>query len=365
MKVLQITPTLVSGGGERLVVDLSNELIDQGHEVHLCNLFDINKKKEYSFFKNELNPKIKLHSLNKVKGYDITQIFKLIIFIKKLKPDVVHSHLSVINYIFLAVVFFNKKKFVHTLHSDARKLNKNKIEYYISRFTYNRKNMNPVCISEESLNSYTNLYNTNKKNMIYNGRISPFPTLYFEDVKEFIQKFRTDNNNIFLHVGRISNEKNQLNLIKGFIDYNSKDYLIIIGDGDTSLKKTLMEISNDNIIFLGRKNNVIDYMMNADFFILPSIFEGMPITVIESLSVGCIPICSPVGGMLNMINHSNNGFLTDGTKSEDISKALTYVTDFSDSKKRNEIKNEAVNTYKSNYNIIVVARQYIELYKHE
>ena len=42
MRIIELIPTIASGGGEKFVVDLSNELSIQGHDVSLITLFDYN-----------------------------------------------------------------------------------------------------------------------------------------------------------------------------------------------------------------------------------------------------------------------------------------------------------------------------------
>ncbi|WP_449440722.1 glycosyltransferase [Pedobacter steynii] len=73
-----------------------------------------------------------------------------------------------------------------------------------------------------------------------------------------------------------------------------------------------MEVVNNDpyIEFIEGRHNVVDYLSIADAFCLSSIFEGMPISLIEALSVGCIPICTPVGGISQMIKHGKTGFLS-------------------------------------------------------
>ena len=63
-------------------------------------------------------------------------------------------------------------------------------------------------------------------------------------------------------------------------------------------------------------------MQAADAFCLPSTYEGMPITLIECFSVGAIPLCTPVGGMINMIRDGQNGLLAAGTRQSDIEVML-------------------------------------------
>ena len=65
----------------------------------------------------------------------------------------------------------------------------------------------------------------------------------------------------------------------------------------------------------------------------------MPITLIECFSVGAIPLCTPVGGIINMIQDGENGFLARSSNQEDIEQIL---------KRFLELKNETIAKIKNN-----------------
>ncbi|APD05852.1 sucrose-phosphate synthase [Flavobacteriaceae bacterium UJ101] len=359
MKILQIIPTLGSGGAERFVVDLCNELTKQGHEVILCTMFDLKLNEDYAFFKKNLNSSIEHINLNKKLGFDRSLFLKIYRVIKKYKPQVVHSHLSTLNYVFLANILLNNKvKFIHTLHSDARKLIKNKGEYFLRKFIYNVKLVKPVCISEESLKSFEELYSTDSAKMIYNGRKLEESTGEIENYDK--EKFNT----IFLHVGRFDEAKNQINLVKAFnniLKEYPKILLLIIGEGDKKIKLELEKYTSDHIILLGRKTNVNEYMKVSQAFILPSIFEGMPISLIEAMSHGLIPIVSRVGGMKNMVENMKNGLLLDGHDIESIEKGLLDFLNL-EGEIKEEMKRKVKIDFLEKYSIEKCVKQYIEVY---
>ncbi len=358
MKIIQIIPTLGSGGAERFVIDLCNELTKQGNQVILCTLYNLDSNKEYAFFKENLNQNIECINLDKKLGFDSSLFLKIYKTIKKHKPQVVHSHLSTLNYLMLSILFFNVK-FIHTLHSDAKKLIKNKGEYFLRKIIYNTKLVKPICISEESLDSYCKLYKNRNAGMIYNGRALP---IINETWDLGIEKEKYDT--IFLHVGRYDEAKNQVNLLKAFNIVLSKkpnQLLLIIGDGDEKIKEELLFHTNNRIVFLGRKSNVNDYMEISDAFILPSIFEGMPISLIEAMSHGLISIVTDVGGMKNMINDGVNGIKIKGTTKEDIETALIKYLNLTDEEKK-RIKQYSKLDFQEKYSIEKCVKYYIEEY---
>jgi hypothetical protein len=91
MKILEIIPQLSSGGGERFVVDLCNELSKE-HDVTLMVLHSLDK---VDFYLKEVSNNVRVVSMNKRMGLDIGLLFRVYRYIRREKPDVVHTHLCI------------------------------------------------------------------------------------------------------------------------------------------------------------------------------------------------------------------------------------------------------------------------------
>lgn len=120
---------------------------------------------------------------------------------------------------------------------------------------------------------------------------------------------------VFGNVGRLDYQKNHIFLLKIFkeiVKYNNKSILLIIGDG--ILKNTIINEAEkygllEKIKFLGNRNDVDELLNAMDAFILPSLFEGFPITLVEA-QVNGLPcfISSNISnevnktGLVNFIN---------------------------------------------------------------
>ena len=65
--------------------------------------------------------------------------------------------------------------------------------------------------------------------------------------------------------------------------------------------------------FLGSQGNVYPYLHDADIFLLPSDYEGMPMTIIEAMGTGLPIVATRVGGVPDMICHEQSGLLTELT----------------------------------------------------
>lgn len=298
--ILEVIPQLSSGGAERFIVDLCNELV--GKEiVILVVLFPIDSS---WFYIKELSPKIRLISLNKAHGFDIILVWKLINLISRVKPDIVHTHLRAFNYVFWSKLFFWKISFFHTVHSDAMIDSGGWLGVLFRKVIFKLKLFKTITISEESQKSFEKLFNVDSF-LVPNGRSRPL--LVNEDrVLEEICAYRvTENTKLLVNVASIQYLKNQIMLskcVKKLVEEGYDVVLLIIGRiSDEKIKKEIIKIDCDRIHLLGERRFPTTYVHNADAFCLSSRFEGMPITLIECFAVGAIPVCTPVGGIVNVI----------------------------------------------------------------
>ena len=362
MKILQFVYYLGPGGAERFVVDLSNEFINQGHKVYLYMLRD-DSIGDAGFYKSELSEKIIYKSLKIKEGFKLSHISVLKNVIKKLNPDIIHCHQNLVNYLFPLTLLFRKIKFFHTIHNDAPREVKGKIEYWIRRAFFSSQKMRAITISDETTKSFIKFYKTKKYTQIFNGRKQPVPSKKIEEVKAYFENLRKNSDAILMHIGRCVYQKNQLvlvNVINRLVKEGNKVSLLMIGDGfDSEEGKKLKSIASDSIIFLGTVHNVGDYYLNADAFCLSSRHEGMPITLIEALACGCTPICTPVGGIKDSIENGVTGFLSKSTSEKDYYDVVSTFLN-----RKNEVKKEKlISSYKERFSIEWCAKQHLKLFQ--
>jgi glycosyltransferase involved in cell wall biosynthesis len=114
------------------------------------------------------------------------------------------------------------------------------------------------------------------------------------------EKYGFNGKKVIGHVGSFTKVKNQAFIIDVFNDLlkKSSDYrLVLIGDGplknDVILKARSMGIL-DNILFTGNIDNVYDYLNAIDIIVMPSFFEGLPLSLIEQQTTGLQCVVSDV-----------------------------------------------------------------------
>lgn len=360
MKILEIIPQLSQGGAERFVIDLCNELSKE-HEVILVVLHNVDN---HGFFQKELSERVRLISMNKRMGMDWKLFFKISKLIKKEKPNIIHTHLHAILYTILSFTFFPKIKFIHTIHSDAEKEAGGCISKWCRKYAFGLKRVHPVTISEESQRSFEKFYHL-PSTLIYNGRPSYDINTNISAVLQELNKVKTNKDaRIIVNIARIQPPKNQLSLAKAIINLNKQNYAIelaIIGEkANKQITNDIVALNSPYVHLLDIRTNPRDYMRAADAFCLSSIYEGMPITLIECFSVGAVPLCTPVGGIVNMIQDGENGLLAKGSTPQDIETMLKKFLQLPNSEIE-RIKTSSLNTFKR-FDMNQCAKNYISLF---
>lgn len=359
MKILHIHPSMSGGGIEAMICGLVNEMA-KVHDVTLCTIFE--PKKE-DVFEKKLSSSVHRISLGKkIPGFSIKEVFNIYRCIRDGHYDVVHIH-GFFYYYALAVYLLHKRvKFVYTIHSDAYRESAiwDRRFMLLKRQAFKMGYIHPITISKESKRSFSEFYGFDST-LIYNG----IPDYTYDTKVCKLTAYRfTDKTRVFLHPGRITEAKNQIVLVKTFNRLISEDDVVLLIAGqkqDMQIWSELEPYLNERIIYLGERSDVRDLLAESDAFCLPSIWEGMPVTLLEALSVGCIPICSPVGGIPEVITNGENGFLSSDSSEEAYYKALksfVFCTDI----EIKDMKQKCLKTF-DKFRISEVVKKYIEVYK--
>jgi len=365
LKIINFIPTLGLGGAEKFLVQLCNTLAkDEKNKVTLCTLYGP-EHNDNNLIK-ELNPKVELVQFNKKSGFSLGAIFAIIRYLMNERPDVVNSHIGAIKYLLFAIILIRKTAFFHTIHTYPEKEEKNKLVVFVKKILSKSKRLNLIALSEISVKNAQLFYNLDFVKAIPNG-IS-FKTFEDQDVKNDLVKLRFDSETkLIAHVGRIHPVKNQkmmtdafrtlfaegLNIALIFIGYSTEEH--------KDIEKSLFSEKSKNIHFLGKKSNAISYVKYCDGFTLSSFYEGFPISLLESLSVGTIPLCVPVGGIPDIISHGYNGFLSKDSSSENYLNMLRIFADLSHSE-INRYRENAVKSYLEKFTMVDCANEYQKFY---
>ena len=365
MKILQIIFSLSPGGAERFVIDLSNEL-SKNNDVTLLTLKnDKVDEANRNFYKFDLSGRVKYLNLGLGDGAKPVYLWKIYKVIKEIDPDVVHINgCNMDKYCYLACLLLgDKMTFVQTIHNDL-------YHGYVSRFDHFAYHtlarfgkLRWAALSDTNFHQLKKEYPNAKSRCIFNGRAPMTPTVKFDAVKEEISALKDNaDTKVILHVARCSPQKNQKLLISSFNTLREQGrnaILLIIGAHfDTDEGKQLIAMAGEGIHFLGTRTNIADYMLNSDFFVLSSSYEGMPITLLEAMLSGTPMVSTPVTGAVDVINGKNGILSKDFTEASYVA-ALNKMLDNLDQYKAEAMKEKD----NSPYTIKHCTEQYLKFYQ--
>jgi len=313
MKIAQMHRNLGTGGIEAMICGLSNELA-KTNDVTVCTI--VKPSPEDKFYR-ELVPNIKRETIGRTgEGKPFKEMIRIARFIKSGHFDIIHIH-GFFYYYALAILLYHRETcFCYTVHSNALKENNpwDLRILFFKRFCFRKGWIHPITISPTSQQSFTELYHCDSK-MIPNGVIRPEPIKGSN-----LDQYRfTPTTRVFLHASRICPEKNQVMLCKVFdkLIQEGEDIVLAIA-GPIHHHEIFDEMKpffSDRICYIGERNDIPSLLCSADGMCLSSFYEGLPVILLESLAAGCVSICTPVGGILDVIRNGEHGLLAkDGSE---------------------------------------------------
>ncbi|MGC8829994.1 MAG: glycosyltransferase [Verrucomicrobiia bacterium] len=323
LKILHVVLSLEPGGMENGVVNVAQVLHGNGFDIYVCCL-----EKEGDFAQR-LPDRSKLFVLNKPQGISIKTAFRLSKLIRKIQPQIVHSHnFGPLIYSSFAKFISPDFKFLHGEHGMIKKEDCGKFKILLRRLCYKRCDL--IHTVSEGL----------KKYFVEQG----FPERKIIAIKNGVdtERFKPQNKqearrlmNIHLDavvlgiVGRFDTGKRHLALLQAFeqlADKNKDLHLLMVGDGGTDCKQVKdfvnASLFKNRIILAGYQKNPVPFYQSMDLLVIPSLKEGFPNVLLESMACGVPVLAHPTPGTAETIDPGLNGIIANLEKTEDLKKAI-------------------------------------------
>lgn len=135
--------------------------------------------------------------------------------------------------------------------------------------------------------------NLAKKAYSMNNAVSVDKFQYDTEIRDqYRNDFKSGDIINFVNIARFNTQKNHLFLLDVFAEVlklNSKSHLYLIGDGDlkTEIIAKIASLGiNDKVTLLGVRNDIAELLQAMDVYLFPSLFEGLPVSLIEAQSSG-------------------------------------------------------------------------------
>lgn len=376
MKIIHLISSIDKGGAETHLYSLIKKQVEDNFEVSLIYL----KGNDYwkKFYKNL---GVNTYKLNYYSKFNLINFFLTTLKIKKIintiNPNIIHSHLSVMELVGALIKLFSKKKlrFIITKHLDSfffeasfgrKKFFNGSI---IDKFIINRAEK-VICISNQVKSHFQNIINDKDKfKKIYYGfnfDDFKFSKNYKQKIKLFKNKFNIRKKDFILcNIARHVNQKSLDILIQVFSKYlkkNKNSKLILIGKGPETfnLKKLSKDLGiQKNIIWISEYENIRDIISLSNLFILTSKYEGLGLVLLEAMAEKKPILASKISAIPEIVKNNYNGILV---KHGNINDFANKIEIFENSKKSIKLGNNGYNFLKKKFDINKMYRETKKIY---
>jgi len=278
---------------------------------------------------------------------DLISLFKMYFFIRREKPDIIHTHTPKAGVIgMFAAYIANVPIRLHTVAglplletTGIKRIILNFVEKLTYKFS---TKIYPNSYGLKEIILKNNFTVKNKLKIIGNGSSNGIDTNYFNSdliSKEQNQILRSNlkiekNDFVFIFIGRIVGDKGINELVEAFNLFSketSKTKLLLVGNFEDELdpiSKSSKNIisNNDKIILAGYQNDVRPYFSISDVLIFPSYREGLPNVVLQAGAMGLPSIVSNINGCNEIIENNTNGLVIKVKCIDAIYDAMIKIT---------------------------------------
>jgi len=336
-RIVHVLYRLDTGGMENILVTLINQTCQRYRHALIC-------LEGFSTFRERItDPDVPCVALHKKPGTDIGCYLRLWRTLKDLKPDLVQTYnIGAIDAAPVAKLA-GVRCIVHAEHGrDASDPQGERRKY-----RYLRRGLSPcidrfVAVSrelEDWLNAQVGIPQSHIVHIANGIDTTQFHrAVSARENRPLLKAFAPPGTLLIGTVGRLDAVKDQAGLITAFDELcellpELRDdlRLVIIGEGPqrAALESQITNLElGDQVQLLGNRSDVASLLTECDIFVLSSVAEGMPVTLLEAMAVELPVVATDVGGMSEVVLSGNTGLLVPMGDPQALAKTLSsYVLD--------------------------------------
>ena len=355
IKAAFVLSNLDEDGGQTVVCTLLKNL---DKNKYLPKLFVLSREKENRLSRQLREAEVEVEFLNLRYDYKGVRLFEIIYYFDKcmklFQPDIINVHLDTL-YTWLWALL-RKRRIIFTVHSDAGRIS-DKLSLKLFKKLSGKKLIRVIGVSEFASRRFEEIFSASDVKTIYN----PIDIeCYAPSAKRGHEEIR------FINVARFYPVKNHKLLIDAFelVCKNITNVrLYLIGDGQEYEKMqayVLEKNIEEKVHFMGYREDVSELLMQSDIFVMSSLSEAFPVSVIEALAAGLPVVATRVGGLPELV--SNNGILVETNNPVQLCDAMLSLA-------RDEDKRRQMGVYSRKkselFQISNILLQYGQLYDEE
>lgn len=299
VRVLQVVGKMHYGGMETLIMNLYRN-IDRSR-VQFDFLVHYEEPGEYDEEIRRLGGRIYVMPKTTFKNYFIYQNALKEFFQNHPEYKVIHGHLQSVAFLYhkIAKKYGNRYCITHAHNNGVEHSIKGRVSYFTALSAQKYTDEFWGCSMEACRYFFPKAIKQHKEVKIILNGIEAEKYRFSEETRRKVRKEAGLSGKLVIgHVGRFTEQKNQSYLIDIFEEVQKKkedSVLLLIGKGPDKEKifekvkeKGLLE----KVLFLGAREDVNELMMAMDAFVLPSLFEGFGIVLVEAQAAGLPCFCT-------------------------------------------------------------------------
>ena len=354
-RVMLVVQSLRVGGAETMVENLAYALRRKRCEVCIVVL----QAGETIISERLRQREMSLTILGKRKGVDLSLISRLATEMSQFRPDVVHSHLPILHYVVPAADRAGVHNVVHTLHNIASMEVKSRTKAAYCGRCYKSGRVLPVALSEINRQSVIEKYGIGAE------RVPVIPNGIDLSIFQARNSYAIEGVPHIAHIARFESAKNHMLLVECaelLRERGKKIHFDLYGIGslrENVEEAVIMRGLTPYFTFHGLTNDVPGALAQADMFVLPSKYEGMPMTIVEAMAAGMPIVASEVGGIPDMLEDGVSAVLRKPS-AQDFADALENI--ISNEKQREALGREAAK-HSSKFGSDLMAERYLATYR--
>lgn len=312
---------LRSGGAERLVIDEIHECERRDIEVWLITLL---KEKVADTLSDQLIfPRERWIQFSIASPRDIRECIKLFLFLRRLRPQAIVTHLWIANTYARVIAWFARVPTIIAFEHNVYDTMKTKKQFFVD------------CVLQYLTTKIVAVSEGVKASLVRHGIVeeriktilNALPPEKFERYDRSLARHRLGLKNDFyyLFIGRLVKVKQVSVLIDAFTKL-ATGQLLIVGDG--AERKDLEARAaplGDRVHFFGTRTDVSCFLAAADCMILPSSVEGLGIVILEAYAAHCPVIATAIPGVNEIVHTEETGLLVPVRDIDALTKAMMRI----------------------------------------
>jgi len=290
---------------------------------------------------------------------------KVISYCKEQNIDIMHSHLPWAGFVSRLVFKKLKIPLFYTEHNLQERYHP--ITKLLNKWTYNWQSLGIGVSEDVALSIKKNINPTSKVITILNGVNTNTFQPHLEDRKRIRDQYNIPEDAIVVGLTAVFRFQKRIDIwlevISHSIKKNKKIYGLIVGTGplEEEIKEVYEQLQLKNrVFFAGLQTNVKPFYAAMDVFMMTSSFEGLPIALLEAMSMECAIATTDAGGIKEAIRHKKDGYVVEVNQWEKLSN---YILDFQESpKKRSNYAKKARQRVESSFSLQQMIQKLERLY---